>query len=378
MSLIIFVFSACTRWDMETAENAAPGGVVLDSMDQLESGQIYIMHAGKFYKPVLYDSSFPEKENNSTSPSRTAFFSESEFSNIPTLYPEDSLIYYAEAENFSEKFYFERFEYVGYSVGICNLEKTASGRYSFTATTGNKNVDPDSDAARMLSLNEDVIIDSIGQAELRSGNISRGGIILGLEKNKYYEAEVYVGSKMQLGTVKADSVCLTSMSGESLKDYEFLRSKILEIRIPDNYRTGYYMVDGTGIFRYVKEKTYNAKTDFNIPNERTESQKEENKEQLFKGAENAETKVPFTIRKDTDVEIEVIFEADPIVEYKIENPVVKVFGYNFSRQIPKTDGKFFERLHLATGEYTLQISGVDSRAFKYEVRAVMSSEDVNE
>ena len=374
--MLLLSLCSCKRWDTEDAQSKERRGAeVLDSMDMLESGHCYVMHDGKFYSPVLYDASFEKKNDGLYSRSRTAWFSEEEFTDIPTLYKGDSLIYYADAENFSEKFYFERFEYVGYSVGICNLKETESGRYKLTASPGNKDVDPDSDAARLLSLNEDVIIDSIGQAELRSGNISPGGIILGLQKDKFYQTEVYVGSELRLGTMKADVICLNSMSGESIGNYEFLRSKILEIRIPENYHSGYYMVGGTGIFRYVTDTSYDSSTDFNIPNERVKTVKVEYTEQEFKGENNAEKQITFVVTKESEIEIEVAFEENPAAEYRVENPVVKVTGYGFSKNIKQSDGRYFSRLTLSTGEFTLIISGIDARAYKYEVRAVIDSED---
>lgn len=371
--MILLVLASCGRWDTDMQDSKMKDGVViLDSMDQLESGNCYILHDGKFYKPVLWNTSFgEEKKGGHASRSRTAWFSEEEFSAIPTLYAGDALIYYADAENFAERFYFERYEYVGYSVGICNLKQTESGRYSLDAEPGNQNVDPDSDAARLLSLNESVIIDYIGQAQLRSGNISAGGIILGLQKDKYYQTEAYVGSELRLGTMKADVVCLNSFEGENIGDYEFLRSKIIEVHIPKNYHSGYYMVGGTGIFRYVNGTSYNSATDFNIPNERSEKVRVDYEAEQFTGEKNAETQVSFVVRQESDVEIEVVFEDDPITEYRIENPVVKVTGYNFSYNIPMKDGRFFSRINLPTGEYTLIISGIDARAFKYEVRAVV-------
>ena len=369
---------SCEKWNTEDAlTDERRGAQVLDSMDKLQSGHVYIMHDGLFYSPVIYDSSFEDKKDGSSSRNRTAWFTEQEFSDVPTLYKGDSLIYYADAENFSEKFYFERFEYLGYSVGLCNLKKTESGRFALSAYSGNSDVDPDSDAARLLSLNEDIIIDKIGQAELRSGNISPGGIIIGLKKDKYYQTEVYVGSELRLGTVKADVICLNSMSGEDVGSYEFLRSKILEIHIPENYHSGYYMVGGTGIFRYVTDTSYDSSTDFNIPNEKTKTVRMEYAEQEFRGENNAEKQVSFIIRKETEIEIEVFFDDSKAAEYTIENPVVKVSGYGFSYTVPKTNGRFFSRITLPTGEYTLIISGIDARAYKYEVRAVVESEEEN-
>ena len=51
----------------------------------------------------------------------------------------------------------------------------------------------------------------------------------------------------------ADHCCFSGYPNEFFlwKDYRFLHSNIIEIGIPDYIKSGYYLINGAGLFRYV-------------------------------------------------------------------------------------------------------------------------------
>ncbi len=349
---------------------------VYSSMNELKDDHYYILHEDKYYPVYLKNASFEVEELekrkfNKTDEQRSLFFND-DWDKIPTMYQGDQLIYYT-SQNLNEEFGFERYEYVGYSLGICNLKRTESGRYELNVDkeSNKKNVfyiDPDSDANRLFEMNQSrIIIDNIGGAQLRSGNISRGGVIIGLEKNRSYATDVYGGSKLKKYILQADTQILTSMESYKTTDYSFLRSKILKINIPLYFNNGYYMINGHGVFRYVKGNKYTAKTDFNIPNEVPEEEKEQEYSKEKVASSKNVIKENFTINEETDVEIIFTWgKADG--DYELADPIVKVIGKESSNTLSEDDENQ-QRLvtHLNAGEYYLEISGLNGRTYDYKV-----------
>ena len=350
-----------------------------ESMDELKEDHYYIYHDNKYYPVYLNNASYkvPEnekREHSATNPNRSLFFNE-DWDRIPTMYHGDFLIYYT-SENLNEKFGFERFEDVGYSLGICNLERLESGRYAIDVDKENDSgdkkfyIDPDSDANRLFEMKKSqIIIDNIGGAQLRSGNVSRGGVIIGLKKDQCYSTDVYGGSKLKNYILKADTRILTSMEDYQTTDYSFLRSKVLKINIPDFFNNGYYMINGHGLFRYVKGKSYTQKTDFNIPNEvpKDEDDEETELDELDVKDANNVIKENFTINEESDVE--VIFEYGKSEgNYELADPIVKIIGSECAYTLSEDDENIQKlEAHLKAGQYYIEMSGLNGRTYEYKI-----------
>ncbi len=378
---LLFCVTGCGKRKAKNQEEDKDKNKVeaIENMDELKDGRFYVYKGKKYYPVYMKNSSFETSDDNintSQNDNRTLYFND-DWENIPTLYEGDSLIYYT-AENLNETFVIERFEDFGYSVGLSNLERLESGRYAFSTVKEDKDsssgknpyINPNSNASQLFEIEQtQVIIDNIGGAQLRSGNISRGGVIIGLEKDKYYDTDVYTGSIMKKYDLKADTRMLTSMEIYSITDYTFLRSKILKINLPEYFNSGYYMVNGQGIFRYVAGKEYTDKTDFNIPNEVPEDDNEETtEEEKDINATNSVIKEPFTINEETDVVINFTYGA-ATGNYQIADPIVKVIGsesaYTFSED---DENSLILKAHLKAGQYTLEITGLSGRTYNYKIK----------
>ena len=377
--LILSVLSGCAAFDRRTehgvVENEITEGepTFLESMDDLVTGHFYVFHDGKYYDPVWQEMSFSPDSTGYQS-SHTAWFSEENFGTIPTLYKGDYLVYYQDA-SFAESFIFDRFSDLGYTIGLCNLEKMSSGRYSFDAVTGSLNIAPYSDAARLTLLQEeDVVIDSIGKAELRSGNVTEAGTILGLKENEYYTTEVYVGTELHAYTLKADRMAFTAMESVRINDYTFLKNRIIRINIPNYFHSGYYSVNGSGIFRYVKGNSYDSHTDFNISNDigisAGDSQANEVEAQEFTEEQDKEKSYPFTVRRESDVTVFVRYGESERADFTYASPVVKVIGTDSVYTLRESgERSFTETIHLPAGRYYLTISEMNGRPYEYSVTA---------
>jgi len=268
ISTIIFLCScgAASEEGTEVNENY---------LENLEDDCYYVRDKNNNCKEVYFGTGTFDWGDISTYPSddRVLWFKE-DFEEIPTLYRGDSLIYYTQ-EELIEEFTFERFEDYGYSIGICGLTETTSGRYSISTDPSDCNTYPYSDTDEILQLTNDIaIIDTLGGVALRSRGdnqvendyLTRSGSIKGLKKDNSYKAEIYEGTIRNEYTFKADVRILGSMEVTESTDYVFESEKIINIRIPGEFKSGYYMINGVGLFRYVAGDSYDDKTDFNVPN----------------------------------------------------------------------------------------------------------------
>ncbi len=344
----------------------------VESMDDLEDGGYYIYHDDKYYLPYIGSATFNTSSDRSdySNSGRVAWFMD-DFNKIPTLYEGDYLVYYTN-NKLNEKFNIERFEYFGYTVGISGLYQKSSGRYAFDATksnSGTSHINNKSDAGRLLELSSsEVIIDNIGGSKLRSGNITRAGTIYGLEQDKLYAADLYVGTNLNTYVLKADTIALVSMEHTSTNDYTLLRSKILRINLPKNLNDGYYAVNGSGIFRYVNGKSYTENTDFNVPNEKeTAKNSEDDSEQRLED-DNDVIKENFTVNRSGKITVEVTYGENMKADYAISDPVAKLIGDSSVYTLTHVDeGKMSVTVKVDAGEYTLELTGLYGRNYKYAV-----------
>ena len=295
-------------------------------IEGLKDGGYYVKHDSKLYKVSDPNKTF-ETGNvvNNPDSERIIYFTDKkvdgEYTNedwdkIPTLYEGDSLIYYY-TDVLSETYNFERFEDVGYTIGIYNLNETVSGRYSFELESDYIN---DSDANKVSVLpTESAIIDKVSQKELRKGNISNYGTIIGLKQDKLYPFEIYAGTVLNKINIKADTRILGSMQVYESNDYEFLSSNIVKVNIPEWFNSGYYMINGLGLFRYVVGSSYDESTNFNVPNEEGDGIIEESTEEMeFESTEMTDYENTGTNENEEQYE-KLEIEDDETAEFEIKS-----------------------------------------------------------
>ena len=348
-----------------------------ESLEDLELDHYYIYHEGKYLEPYFGNTNFDKEDTSKHSGSDRVAWYMDDWTKIPTLYSGDYMVYITE-NALTESFDIERFEYLGYSFGLSGLKRLKSGRYAFDATEkGGQNFNKDSDAYRLLELHsEGVIIDNIGTAKLRSGNISNAGTVVGLEGNMLYSLDVYVGSKIQNYIVKADSITLSSMENMNISDYTLLRNTVLRINFPDYMNDGYYSVNGSGMFRYVKGKSYTENTDFNVPNDKIETTTEDSGQESLINDKNALTKEEFTLNRGGKTTIVISYGDIATGEvYNVKDPTAKLIGAATAYTFTNDDvGEMILEAELDPGTYTLELYGLFGRTYEYNVYQEMEGE----
>lgn len=243
----------------------------------LKDGVYYVRsQADMSCTPVYFGKATfePDTVPNSSNPEHVMWFKD-DFDAIPTLYSGDSLIYYTEGE-LDEKMVFERFEDYGYTVGLCGLERLKSGRYKISTDVKDKCTYPDGDTDEIIKYtNGEIILDYVNTLAIRADvenkdnpdpYLSASGTLIMLAKDKYYPFYLYEGTIEHECTFQACVRAMGSMDLTTSYDYEFTHDGIIEIKIPEWFNTGYYVINGTGMFRYVKGSHWDEDTNFNIPN----------------------------------------------------------------------------------------------------------------
>ena len=243
----------------------------------LEDGVIYVRDKENNCTPVYFGNATFEEDSIASGPDddRIMWFKD-DFEKIPTLYKGDSLILFTTAE-VEEKMNFERFEYLGYTIGICGMDELRSGRYKIYTDPDNKCTYPNGDTDEILKLsNDSVTLESIGGRPIRSPKedekdsagtfLTRCGTIKGLDPNKSYSVDIYEGSVYHNYEFTADVIALGSMETTYHYNYEFETENLINIYIPEFFNSGYYLINGKGLFRYVNGDRYDDSTYFNTEN----------------------------------------------------------------------------------------------------------------
>ena len=347
-------------------------------MNDLKDGGFYVFRNNAYEQLYVNNANYDlsKASMGSSNAGHTLWFGD-DWSKIPTLYAGDILVYKT-TSTLNEHFYAERFEYVGYTVGVTKLSRTASGRYSFSTNEKDLCVNTESDAKALLRLStETCIIDRIGGADLRSGNISSGGCILGLEKDKVYLAEVYAGTYLNTFELTADCIALTSMESYQTVDYSFLQSEILEIHIPEWFNSGYYLINNFGLVRYVAGTSYDETTDFNIPNVEPGEQENAQEEGSPVGSiEAEEASSQNVITRTVYVNVKGVYSITVAYEPSEETLAPDAIFYDdiSAWQLTETDENTLTvEADLVPGVYTLEISSLYGRRCDYEVAFVSAS-----
>lgn len=246
-------------------------------LEGMKSGQYYILHADKTYEPVYFGEASFSSGDTTTSPrnERVVWFRE-DFDKIPYLRISegDKLICY-NPQNFEEKFNWERFEWLGYSLGIRGLKNTKTKRYTLSLDTEDNTLYPRSDADEILNLNnKEVIVESLGEQKLRaeaeiddktgkekalkesdieSELVTRAGTLSSLDQGNNYNLEIYDGTIKHIFNLKADVGIFASWEVVISNVYNFMYDSVIEISLPHMFKSGLYMINGQGVFFYVAD-----------------------------------------------------------------------------------------------------------------------------
>ena len=262
------------------------------NVEELESGKSYVWknantadlnkasETEQFFTCITGDISFKGQEKAEVYEyPRSIWVGEAEDDLIPTVTSKDKLLYVSDTQ-VPESIVFERFADYGYSIGVSNLICDEGDHYYISYAEMDEDdykyyIDMESDAAEVAQFDTitRLYLDKVGDVKVNKESVSDGGTITGLEKGKSYICEFYTGTYYQDFKLCANIHSFGTLERFVSYDFEFLHSNCIAIEIPDYFKSGYYFVNGVGLFRYVAEedessyngKAYDKNIDWNDP-----------------------------------------------------------------------------------------------------------------
>ncbi len=266
--IAIFTITGCSKGETETTpevveetrEDYSPAFV--KGRSNLQPGHYYIEHdyannnEDNYDEAIFYEMYWGEgtlKEMTGSPSNSKAMFFHEDFGKIPTMYATDRLVYCMDS-GVLESFSFERYEDMGISIGLTSLYQLSSGRYALTLSEGeNSPISLNSDASLLYEMGAGTFVfDKVGGMDLREPNVNRSGVITDLTPYERYVFDIYTGTYLATVIMQADTRILSSWGTLRCTDYEFLKSNIATLNIPEYFVDGYYRVNSSGLFRYCK------------------------------------------------------------------------------------------------------------------------------
>ncbi|MBO4847138.1 MAG: hypothetical protein J5525_12710 [Lachnospiraceae bacterium] len=374
----------------------------------LIDGDFYVRHSNNQCEPLfICDASF-EGSSQQPDSNRVIWFLDERYKEIPTIYQDDSLIFYS-TEDFDETFILERFENYGHTIGVKAAYVTKTGRVKLNIAADEGNTFPGSDTDSLLTLvNENVEFEQVGGKLIREEPgadvedtkcnwLTRSGTFKGFADNTLYEFIVYDGTIRNNMKFTSNVIAMGSMETQETLNYAYEVKDVIHIDIPSNYHDGYYMINGRGIFRYVDDK-YDperelAELDYNIPNAEEDSnaiatinykkvdsenpsvtdKRFESKfssvydgnEGLLTTEEGGEVSSKFTINRAGEVTVEVEFtvpsSASSVDLPPVKGKIVTPNGTKYLMGI-NADGGLVATFNAdKTGDYIIEYDGLEVR-----------------
>lgn len=233
-------------------------------ISDLVDGTMYVFNGTDYIPTKTYQQAFEYDIVSDPDIERIIWDTELNNEDIPTLYEGDSLIL-CTSDVLPEYFTWERFYDLGDTFGLRGLILQQSEKYSMDLSEQNL-LQNDSTAFKINELYDEktVIINAVGDKTLNTEAVSVYGTIIGLEKNKTYNVDVYIGTYRNTYKLKADTRAFGSMEVYKGFKYTLLKDNVAELIPPESALTGYYYVNGYGFIRYIKGIKYDDKTDFNV------------------------------------------------------------------------------------------------------------------
>ena len=184
---------------------------------------------------------------------------------IPSLYKDEIIAFSSKEENDLKDLKVSRYYDVGYSIGIYGGSFDNNGYYCINLIS---NTVRDSSAFKALSnsVSEDIRIVEVNNKPIDEKMLNDGGIFKGLKKGDTVEIGYYAGTFYSTAIAEADYYFLQSYENLYIEDVKSTKNGYLAVTLPSDAKSGYYKIEGGGLFRYFayeRGEQEDAKTDMN-------------------------------------------------------------------------------------------------------------------
>ena len=235
---------------------------------ELEEERIYVKDRASFrklYEPEITDGVFN--------------FVYISFNEIPTLYKGEVLVYKDALGTIPSSLVMIRLKSIGYNFGIYGGFLNTNSEYVFSPSSV---VEKSSGFKRFTEASGEIRVVSMDGHKITENYVFQG--ILGgncdLDGDSKHVFEIRQGTNYFSDIeLKADTFSMIEMERYSLSGAQETQNGYIQFKMNDDAKTGYYYIDGMGVFRYVaktqEEATDVKSLDFYEPLYNVQSVKEE-------------------------------------------------------------------------------------------------------
>lgn len=215
---------------------------------EIKEDTYYVKNGTKF-APVYKPNGTADVISKQLRQNRVLYFYGDEFM-IPIHYKNELVAYASQKANLSSV-HLERFEDMGYSLGIYGGSIKEDGFYHINAKN---NLVPDSDAETLFAntKSDSIRIVSVNDIPISECVDTGSGIITGLTQGESYIVEFYAGTYFYRSYFKADIHFMRPFEVYSF-DSQFISDTThgyMCFNTPDYLKSGYYFINGSGLFLY--------------------------------------------------------------------------------------------------------------------------------
>lgn len=242
LTMLCIILSGC---DIQIFEDKNGQGLQSVKKENLKTNVYYVKDSTNFYE--VYDCDL-SSSGTSLDTGKCAWLTEDEEDMIPTYYS-DELIAKTAAQIDTESLTLERYRDTGCSIGVYGAYY--EGGYivvEYNSNTINK-------TSAYTELKSDtsshIRIETINGLPVTANMLNDAGVILGMEADKDYEITFYAGTNYNTAIITADTHFLQCFEAYKISDFVMTKNGYEAIYLPDDLKTGYYRIDGSGLFRYM-------------------------------------------------------------------------------------------------------------------------------
>lgn len=328
---------------------------------QLEKNTYYVKDKTKFYATYMPNGNAQGKATKLDA--KRLLWTQKDNELIPTYYKGELIAYYSEEPSLTN-IGLERFKDIGFSVGLKGA-KYENGYVTFAASS---NCIKGSSMATALSNlpSDNIRIVTINGNPVSEDTVNAAGVIASLAENETYEFAIYSGSKYMTITATADLHFYQAYELYSIDKAKDTLNGYLAITVPEDLKSGFYLINGKGLFKYYDSErgVADVSQDMNTPYYTSEA------DQISAYSQQYVVSVPTAVNE---------------VEFVVKYDNVKTSDDNIKAYLTAPDGTAYEMFPLAgtmsvsletamKGRWTINIAPKDLEILSIDVVEVETYE----
>lgn len=259
-------FSGCDKSSIYKTQDV-PESIKAVKTSEMQEDVFYIKDGTRFYQVYLPDSSFTDAASIPNPKSRYVWNTQKEDELIPTLYKNETICFVSSKSTITTSINIERFVDLGYSIGICSMEKEERGYAVFSEQDTKINSSAGDIVSRIDGDTSKINIAQMDQGKIPK--LSKLGTFMDLSKGDTHSFTFYVGTRSGTASLDVDTHFFQSSEVITLKDISDTHLDYVQIKMPKELKSGYYYIGSSGMFRYIADEKVDIKDsyDYNLAND---------------------------------------------------------------------------------------------------------------